>query len=135
MPPDVFPAELGYVALGHLHRPQSLDGGRVRYSGSAFPLSASEIAYDHGVTLIDLTDGIAHRHVPIDRPVPIFRLPPSGPGKLEDVLTGLAKLALDPEHQLVLSDQCEPVSVLPTSSAFRQREGRATRREQRRGWS
>lgn len=97
VPPDVFPAELGYVALGHLHRPQSLDGGRVRYSGSAFPLSASEIAYDHGVTLIDLTDGIAHRHVHIDRPVPMFRLPPSGHGKLEDLLAGLVKLALDPD--------------------------------------
>ena len=97
VPPDVFPTELGYVALGHLHRPQSLDGGRVRYSGSAFPLSASEIAYDHGVTLIDLTDGIAHRHVPIDRPVQMFRLPPSGHGKLEDVLAGLVKLALDPD--------------------------------------
>lgn len=97
VPPDVFPAELGYVALGHLHRPQSLDGGRVRYSGSAFPLSASEIAYDHGVTLIELTDGIVHRHLPVDRPVLMFRLPPSGPGKLEDVLVGLAKLALDPD--------------------------------------
>lgn len=97
VPPDVFPTELGYVALGHLHRPQSLDGGRVRYSGSAFPLSASEIAYDHGVTLIDLTDGIAHRHVPIDRPVPMFRLPPSGHGKLEDVRAGFVKLALDPD--------------------------------------
>lgn len=97
VPPDVFPAELGYVALGHLHRPQSLDGGRVRYSGSAFPLSASEIAYDHGVTLIELTDGIVHRHLPVDRPVSMFRLPPSGPGKLEDVLVGLAKLALDPD--------------------------------------
>jgi exonuclease SbcD len=30
VPPDVFPAELAYVALGHLHRPQSLNGGRVR---------------------------------------------------------------------------------------------------------
>lgn len=97
VPPDVFPIELAYVALGHLHRPQSLDGGRVRYSGSAFPLSASEIAYDHGVTLIELSDGISHRHVPIDRPVPMFRLPPSGSGKLEDVLAALAEITLSPK--------------------------------------
>ncbi len=96
VPPDVFPVELAYVALGHLHRPQSLDGGRVRYSGSAFPLSASEIAYDHGVTLIDLSDGLAHRHIPIDRPVPMFRLPRSGSGKLEDMLAALAKITLSP---------------------------------------
>lgn len=94
VPPDVFPAELAYVALGHLHRPQSLDGGRVRYSGSAFPLSASEIAYDHGVTLIDLAEGMVHRHIPIERPVPMHRLPAAGAGKLEDVLAALADLAL-----------------------------------------
>lgn len=56
VPPNIYPAALCYVALGHLHKPQSLDGGRVRYSGSPFPLSASEIPYDHGVTLIDLQD-------------------------------------------------------------------------------
>lgn len=94
VPPDVFPAELAYVALGHLHRPQSLDGGRVRYSGSAFPLSASEIAYDHGVTLIDLAEGMVHRHIPIERPVPMHRIPAAGAGKLEDVLAALADLAL-----------------------------------------
>jgi DNA repair protein SbcD/Mre11 len=94
VPPDVFPAELAYVALGHLHRPQSLDGGRVRYSGSAFPLSASEIAYDHGVTLIDLDEGMEHRHISIERPVSMHRLPAAGAGKLEDVLAALADLAL-----------------------------------------
>ncbi len=54
VPPSIYPAALSYIALGHLHKPQSLDGGRVRYSGSPFPLSASEIPYDHGVTLIEL---------------------------------------------------------------------------------
>ena len=94
VPPDVFPAELAYVALGHLHRPQSLDGGRVRYSGSAFPLSASEISYDHGVTFIDLAEGMVHRHIPIERPVPMHRIPAAGAGKLEDVLATLADLSL-----------------------------------------
>ena len=37
VPPDIYPPGLSYVALGHLHRPQSLDGGRVRYSGSPLP--------------------------------------------------------------------------------------------------
>lgn len=94
VPPDVFPAELAYVALGHLHRPQSLDGGRVRYSGSAFPLSASEISYDHGVTFIDLAEGMVHRHIPIERPVPMHRIPAAGAAKLEDMLAALAVLAL-----------------------------------------
>ncbi|WP_444464985.1 exonuclease subunit SbcD [Rhodobacter capsulatus] len=64
VPPDVFPPALAYVALGHLHKPQSLDGGRLRYSGSPFPLSATEIGYDHGVTLLDLAHGTPPRHIP-----------------------------------------------------------------------
>lgn len=36
------------------HRRQSLGGGRIRYAGSCFPLSAAEIGYDHGVTILDV---------------------------------------------------------------------------------
>ena len=97
VPPDVFPDALAYVALGHLHRPQSLDGGRVRYSGSAFPLSASEIAYDHGVTLITLADSLGHRHIPAPRPVAMYRLPATGSAALEEVQTALARLDLPPD--------------------------------------
>ena len=81
LPPDVFPQEISYVALGHLHRPQTFSGDRVRYSGSCFPLSASEIGYDHGVTILDLADGaLNHRHLSVPRPVPILRIPASGSG-------------------------------------------------------
>lgn len=97
VPPDVFPAQLVYVALGHLHRPQSLDGGRVRYSGSPFPLSATEIPYAHGVTLLDLDEGIAPRHIPLTRPVPLFRVPTVGAALLDVVLADLAKLDMSPE--------------------------------------
>lgn len=94
VPPDVFPRDLSYVALGHLHRPQSLDGGRVRYSGSPFPMSASEIYYDHGVTLLDLRDGLVPRHISLARPVPMYRLPASGSAPLSEMLQELAKLSL-----------------------------------------
>ncbi len=71
VPPSIYPAALCYVALGHLHKPQSLDGGRVRYSGSPFPLSAAEIPYDHGVTLIDLHDPEPHEpDLPVATPSP-----------------------------------------------------------------
>lgn len=45
-----------YVALGHLHRPQSVSGDRVRYSGSPIPLSFSEVGTGtpKSVTVIDL---------------------------------------------------------------------------------
>lgn len=97
IPPDVFPARVSYVALGHLHRPQSLDGGRVRYCGSCFPLSASEIGYDHGVTILDVSEeGVSHRHLSMPHPASVIRLPKAGsrPGplpieELEEALDGV----------------------------------------------
>ncbi|MDH5490504.1 MAG: exonuclease SbcCD subunit D, partial [Myxococcales bacterium] len=43
-----------YTALGHLHRPQSLRGGALRYSGSLLPYSFSELGYEKSVTLAEL---------------------------------------------------------------------------------
>ncbi|MCV2894509.1 exonuclease SbcCD subunit D [Lentibacter sp. XHP0401] len=97
VPPDIFPEKLAYVALGHLHRPQSLDGGRVRYSGSPFPLSATEIPYDHGVTLLDLNEGLVPCHIPLQRPIEVLRFPTTGAAPLQAVEAALSALNLDPE--------------------------------------
>lgn len=73
---DTFPAELAYVALGHLHLAQSFDAGRIRYCGSPIPLSFSEENYEHQVLEVTLEAGRASAapiHVP--RAVPLFRLP------------------------------------------------------------
>ncbi len=44
-----------YVALGHLHRPQSLgEGKKVRYSGSILKYSLSEVHSHKSVTIIDM---------------------------------------------------------------------------------
>ncbi len=43
-----------YTALGHLHRPQTLGDGRIRYSGSPLAYSASEAGQDKSVTLVEL---------------------------------------------------------------------------------
>jgi exonuclease SbcD len=43
-----------YVALGHLHRPQELAGGRIRYSGSPLAYSFSEAGQAKSVTLVEL---------------------------------------------------------------------------------
>lgn len=94
VPTDIYPAALAYVALGHLHRAQNLDGGRVRYSGSPLPLSASEIGYDHGVTLIELGKTLTHRHLPVPRPVPCLRLPSQGAAALEQIDAALLALGL-----------------------------------------
>lgn len=94
VPPEVFPERLDYVALGHLHCPQNLAGGRVRYSGSGFPLSASEINYRHGVTILDI-DGrnIATWHREVSRPAPVLRIPATGTTNLASLAVELAKIA------------------------------------------
>ena len=92
LPVDVFPPDVGYVALGHLHLAQAVDGaGRVRYSGSPLPLSLAEEGYAHQVLLVRF-DGPTLAEVealPIPRAVEMVRLPE---GPLEEVLERLRAL-------------------------------------------
>ncbi len=98
VPHDVFPGDLAYVALGHLHRPQVIGREQVRYSGSTFPLSATELGTSHGLTLVSL-DGPLMRveHIPVPRPVPCHRVPQHGAIALRDLEAALAALVLDPD--------------------------------------
>ncbi len=48
----IFPRELSYVALGHLHRPQEISE-RIRYSGSPLPLSFAESDDEKEVRIVD----------------------------------------------------------------------------------
>lgn len=96
VPPDLFPADLAYVALGHLHRPQAIGRPTIRYAGSLIPLSATERDYDHGVSLVEIdADGVRVEHVSVPRPVPFLRLPAEGALALDEVDAALAALALD----------------------------------------
>ncbi len=54
-----FPDRFGYVALGHLHRPQSFPkgaahGGHIRYSGSPIALGFSEGSHQKAFQIIDI---------------------------------------------------------------------------------
>lgn len=95
VPASIFPEAARYVALGHLHRAQAVGRESVRYSGSLLPLSATELGYGHGVTLVTL-EGEATRfeHVPLPRPVPFLRLPERGALRFDEVADRLAALAL-----------------------------------------
>jgi DNA repair protein SbcD/Mre11 len=80
-----------YVALGHLHRPQTLSR-RLRYSGSPLPYSFGEAGHDKQAWLVDLdASGLAGvRPVPLPVPRPL------------SLLTGdLADLLADPAHEPV----------------------------------
>ena len=82
----MFPDAFAYVALGHLHRPQSTDkAGRVRYSGSPITLSFSEVHDKKEVRLLDVNGhGVTQSSVPI----PVFR-------QLIQLKTSLATLESD----------------------------------------
>jgi DNA repair protein SbcD/Mre11 len=75
-----------YVALGHLHRPQTLAGGRIRYAGSPLAYSFSEAGHAKSVTLVELdAAGGAHaEEIPLTPKRALRRLE----GTLEEVLAG-----------------------------------------------
>lgn len=55
LPVDIFPEQVSYTALGHLHSAQTVGGDEsVRYSGSPIPLSFDEQHYQHQVLQVDL---------------------------------------------------------------------------------
>lgn len=77
---NLFPRRFAYVALGHLHRPQGADDGRVRYAGSPIPLSFSEAADVKSLRVIDIVGGkiVGQRDVPIPIARPLVRLEAPG---------------------------------------------------------
>lgn len=94
LPLDLFPPDLDYVALGHLHRPQAVGGRQaVRYAGSPIPLSLTERDYPHQVVVVDLLlGGAVVRPVLIPRSVDLLRLPEGEPGEPAEVLELLRAL-------------------------------------------
>jgi exonuclease SbcD len=69
--PEIFPAPMRYVALGHLHRPQEARGhGHIRYAGSPIALSFSESTDTKEVRLLDIAGEKISQH---SMPIPVFR--------------------------------------------------------------
>lgn len=70
--PSAFPIEYNYVALGHLHRPQTVgDVMHIRYSGSPIPLSFSESSDQKQVILLDIH---LDKEITISTlPIPLYR--------------------------------------------------------------
>lgn len=92
LPAALFPEDICYVALGHLHRPQQIGGQpRICYSGSPLPLSFSEVDYAHRVVLTDIEQGAvsAIQSLPVPRSQSLQRL---GPAPLEQIIQQLQAL-------------------------------------------
>ena len=95
LPADLFPDDVTYVALGHLHKAQRV-GKRenLRYCGSPLPLSMAEMDYRHRVLAVDI-EGIECRDVrslPVPRTVEFLRVPARGHAPLADVLDALGAM-------------------------------------------
>jgi len=101
VPHNVFAPDAAYVALGHLHKAQSIGRDSIRYSGSLMPMSATEVPYSHGVTLVTI-DGpsVLTEHIPIARPVPFLRVPESGDLRVSELADHLK--AMNPDNDLPL---------------------------------
>jgi DNA repair protein SbcD/Mre11 len=100
LPLDIFPSQLNYTALGHLHLAQCVGGrAQVRYSGSPIPLSLAEATYPHQVIEVDLKGG--HTVLRIPRTVAIVRQPEAQ--TLDDALTWLHEYSWDD-----LAPECWP---------------------------
>jgi exonuclease SbcD len=55
IPSSAFPEGLKYIALGHIHKAQRVDGkDHIRYPGSPIPMSFSEINYKHQVIVFEI---------------------------------------------------------------------------------
>lgn len=74
VPALIFPANAHYVALGHLHRPQTLAGRcPVRYSGSPIAIDFGEEENSPSVSIVEVSAGTAAmvREVPVPVTVPL----------------------------------------------------------------
>ncbi len=106
VPVNVFPDDLTYVALGHLHRPQRA-GGRdaVQYAGSPLPMHVSEAEYPHRAVLVTVEGCVLQsmESLLVPKSVPVVRVPRSGKAALPEVvlaeLRALPSLASLPEAQ------------------------------------
>ncbi len=99
LPAALFPEQVAYVALGHLHLAQAVGGHEhIRYSGSPIPLALNERRYPHQVLQLDL-DGseLASREsLRVPRFVDILRFPDSGAGEVEELEAALGAYPSDP---------------------------------------
>ena len=115
VPASVFDG-VDYVALGHLHRPQTLTD-RLRYSGSPLPYSFGEAGQGKQVWLVDLDAGglAGVRAVPLPAPRPLTVLT----GTLDDLLADPAHAGA--EQSWVSARLTDPVRPADPMRALRAR--------------
>ncbi len=100
LPASAFPAAFQYIALGHLHRPQTVGGlSHIRYSGSPVPLSFSEATDEKKVFVLETRPG---KDISIESvSIPVFRQLIRISGNPEKVKSQIMQLTIElAENQL-----------------------------------
>ena len=88
--PEIFPASVDYVALGHLHVPQTVNrSSRIRYCGSPVPMGFNEAEQQKIVCLVDF-EGREATVEPL--PVPVFQKLQTIRGEWDTISGRLAEL-------------------------------------------
>ncbi len=86
---DVFPKEIDYVALGHIHGAQRVGKQeRIRYCGSPLVMSFAELGREKCVLEVSLDEGLVIEAIP----VPVFQRMASVRGNREEILEQLQAL-------------------------------------------
>jgi exonuclease SbcD len=93
-PLRLFPDDIDYVALGHIHRAQRVGRDTIRYAGAPIALSLDEASYKHQAIAIDFEGGrvASIRSLLVPRAVDIVRVPKRGAASLGEVLGELDAL-------------------------------------------
>ena len=87
---DIFPEELKYVALGHIHGAQTVGGQpHIRYCGSPLPMSFSELGREKSVLEVTLEEELQIEPIP----VPVFQRMAAVRGDREQIREKLQSLA------------------------------------------
>ena len=91
----MFPSDIDYVALGHMHRAQRVGRDSIRYAGAPIALALDEASYHHQVVVVDFVGGRAAdiRPIAVPQAIEIVRIPPRGAAPLAEVLTAIESLA------------------------------------------
>ena len=89
--------EYDYIAMGHIHYPQTIKGRHVvaRYCGSPIPVNFDE-TYPHSVSVVTLESGKAPeiREIRIKNPKPMLTVP-AKPSSFDEALLGLEDIGDD----------------------------------------
>lgn len=97
LPNDIFPPEVTYVALGHLHMAQRVGHESVWYSGAPLPFDVAEKDYPNQVRLVELSGAelVSSTRIPVPRTLRMLRLPDSGTLGFTEAVSALRQL---PQH-------------------------------------